>query len=76
MAAKAKLTPEQQLKKSTEKKVTTIVRTIRQLRAVAKYQPTPQQRDKVFAAIKAELESAHAAWSNPKTAVKQEGFTL
>lgn len=76
MAAKPKLTSDQMLVKGTNKKVTTILRTIRGLKALAKYKPNAAQRDKVFTAIKTELESAHAAWMNPGTASGKEGFNL
>lgn len=61
-------TTPQKLQRLGNPRVAKALQAIRVVGNCAVYNPTPSQTDKVFAALSAELQRAHAAWKEQKKA--------
>jgi hypothetical protein len=59
-------TTAQKLQRLGNPRISRAIEAIRLVGNCGSYEPTPAQTDKVFAALSAELQRAHAAWKEAK----------
>jgi hypothetical protein len=69
-------TQEQTFKRLVEPRVTKLLKTVKQLKSLARFKPTEAQRVKVFTAVAESLKAAEISWKASTEKLAEEGFKI
>jgi hypothetical protein len=69
-------TDAQKLKRLASARISKCMGAIRQIKNLARLEPTPQQTEAAFTALKKELDGAYVAWKAKKVEKTTEGWQL